>query len=274
MDDISKLVDRLGQALLALALPEPVIGFGGAHAKGLADALSDVDFYVFADGWPAPSALVQRVGQILPDATELKSWASDAECGVDFSLDGRVVEVWFRQSKLVLEGVEHALSGTVEREDRVWTPNGFYRYAALADLSSMTVLHCQNREFDETLDRIRRYPSPLRRAAFAHGMGPLEFWRGNMHLDTAIERVDTYYLQSIAHQIRTGLLHAAFAANGKYFGGDKKTRQALGQLETLPPNFVADVLGSWPGEGGTVAQWRDLFECLFAAGRGLSEMQA
>lgn len=273
MTDISVLVERIGQALLALSLPQPVIGFGGAHAKGLADALSDVDFYVFADAWPAPCALAQRIGQILPDATELKSWASDTECGVDFSLDGHVVEVWFRQSKPVLDGAERALAGAVEREDRVWTPNGFYRYAALADLSSMAVLHCQNRDFAEALERIRLYPLALRRAAFAHGMQALEFWRGNMHLETAIERVDAYYLQSIAHQIRTGLLHAAFAANGKYFGGDKKMRQALGQL-ALPRGFAEDVLQPWPGEDGTSAQWRDVFERLFAAGRGLTDLQA
>jgi len=192
---------------------------------------------------------------------------------VDFSLDGRVVEVWFRQSKPVLEGAERALAGAVEREDRVWTPNGFYRYAALADLSSMAVLHCQNRDFADALERIRLYPPPLRRAAFAHGMQALEFWRGNMHLETAIERVDAYYLQSIAHQIRTGLLHAAFATNGKYFGGDKKMRQALGQLSSLPPRFVEDVLQHWPDEG-TSAQWRDVFEKLFAAGQGLAEMQS
>ncbi|MBN9332664.1 hypothetical protein, partial [Devosia sp.] len=217
MSETALIIARVTAALRALNLPGAVIGLGGAHAKGLEDAFSDVDFYVFAEGWPEPAALVRHVGEVLPDATGLRGWAGDGECGVDFCLLGEVVEIWFRQSAPVFEAAERALGGAVEREDRVWTPNGFYRFAALSDLTSMQVLFCDSPGFEVALTRLRDYPEPLRQAVFGEGMRALNFWRGNVHLETAIERADGYYLQSIFHQVRAGLIQSAFAANRKYF---------------------------------------------------------
>lgn len=268
MSSTEDIVADVRDALRALNLPGAVIGLGGAHAKGLQDAFSDVDFYVFAGDWPQPPALVRHMGQALPKASGLRSWAGTGECGVDFCLFGQVVEIWFRQSAPVLAAAERALAGAVEREDRVWTPNGFFRFAALSDLTSMQVLDCASPDFEAALTRFRTYPEPLRQAVFAHGMQPLNFWRGNVHLETAIARVDLYYLQSILHQVRAGLIQSAFAADRKYFPGDKKMPQMLEQLDALPDGFVAAVLDF--GCDGDSARWQARFDSLFAAGQALA----
>lgn len=268
MSTTGAIIADVTGALHALNLPEAVIGLGGAHAKGLEDALSDVDFYVFAADWPEPAVLARHIGQVLPTASGLKNWAGEGECGVDFFLFGQVVEIWFRRSAPVLDAAERALAGAVEREDRVWTPNGFFRFAALSDLSSMRVLSCESPVFEAALSRLQLYPEPLRRAVFAHGMQALNFWRGNVHLETAIARADCYYLQSIFHQVRAGLIQSAFAANRTYFPGDKKMRQMLGHLEALPEGFVSAVL-DFGGEDDS-ARWQSRFDRIFAAGQGLA----
>lgn len=272
MNDSAAIIARVGEALAYLPLQEPIVGLGGAHAKGQVDAHSDIDFYVFASGWPGVEQLELQIAQLLPDATAFKSWSGEGEFGIDFSLAGQVVEVWFRLSSPVLEAAARAHAGTVEREDRVWTPNGFYRVSALADLSAMVVLHCRDEAFAAALESIRNYPDALRDAAFAMGMGPQNFWRGNMHLDTALARVDSYYLQSIFHQVRNGLIQSAFALNRKYFGGDKKMAQSLAALDTLPEGFADAVLPSISSGSETEAFWRDQFAALFAAGTALQQL--
>lgn len=266
------IIARISAALRALDGTKPVIGLGGAHAKGQADEHSDIDFYVFASGLPAAQRLSEDLASRLPEAAAFKTWSGAFEAGVDFDFAGQVVEVWFRDTGQVRAAVDRALSGSIEREDRVWTPNGFYSSTVLSDLRSMRVLYCEDSAFAALLETIRHYPEAMRRTAFDAGLAPLRFWRGNMHLATAIARVDSYYLESICHQVRNGLIQSAFAVNRTYFGGDKKMRLSLQKLAALPERFTETVLDA--EEPTTSAQWHDRFESLFAAGDQLAALMA
>ncbi|ODT82674.1 MAG: hypothetical protein ABS76_06330 [Pelagibacterium sp. SCN 64-44] len=256
------IVQRVGAALAALPIASAVVGLGGAHAKGQADALSDVDFYVFGTDIPAGERLMEGLAAHLPDAADFQTWSGTGEAGIDFRLDGQVVEIWFRETAQVLAAAERALAGRFEKEDRVWTPNGFYQSTVLADLMAMQVLGGQDPDFAGLLERILDYPEPLRRAAFEAGLAPQRFWRGNMHLETAIARLDRYYLESILHQMRSGLIQSAFALNRKYFGGDKKMGLSLRQLPVLPGGFERTILDPSPPD--SIPAWRSRFDALFA----------
>ncbi len=264
MNETATIVARVHEALRSLDLPDVVIALGGSLAKGNADALSDVDLYVFAASFPDPQRLRQRVAGHLPEAHGFSAWGTPSEGGVDFVLDEQPVEIWFRRTDEVLAGVARALSGAVERDERVWTPNGFYRHTALSDLSSMSALTCDSAAFAAMLAEIRAYPEALHQAVFAHGLEALDFWNGNLHLDTAIARQDRYYLESIYHQVRTGLVQCAFAANRKYFGGDKKMQEALEQLGALPAGFMRAILPEGTAADASSAHWRGLFDRAFA----------
>ena len=264
------IIAQIATALRALDGTRPVIGLGGAHAKGQADQHSDIDFYVFATDLPGAGRLSEDLASRLPRATAFRTWSGEFEAGVDFDFAGQVVEVWFRDSVRVRSAVDRALSGSIEREDRVWTPNGFYSSTVLSDLRSMRVLYCEDSAFAALLETIRQYPEALRRSAFDAGLAPQRFWRGNMHLATAIARVDSYYLESIFHQVRSGLIQSAFAVNRAYFGGDKKMRLSLQKFAALPAGFTEIVLDT--RNSTTSAQWQGRFDNLFAAGDQLDAL--
>lgn len=264
------LVRRLGASLAALPVRDAIIGLGGAHAKGEADALSDLDFYVFGPDLPPVTRLRDALAALLPDLSGLKTWSGSGEAGIDFTLDGLLVEIWFRDSGAVRAAVEAALQGGFDKQDRLWTPNGFYPSTVLADLTGMDILSSADPGFLRLLERIAVYPEPLRQKVFAAGLAAQDFWQGNMHLETALARADAYYLQSIHHQVRNGLIQSAFALNGRYFGGDKKMERALAGLARLPAGFVAAILPEHSPRNG--ADWRGAFAALFAAGEGLRRL--
>lgn len=270
--DPAVVIDQVACALAALPVGSAVIGLGGAHAKGQVDIHSDIDFYVFGAGIPPIEDVSEDVLAQLPGAQGLSTWSHAGEGGLDIRLNGNVVEIWFRDIGAIMASAERVLDGHFEKEDRVWTPNGFYGSTALADLASMQVLTCRDPEFTRLLESIAAYPESMRKAAFNAGLAPQRFWNGNMHLHTAIARADGYYLESILHQTRAGLIQAAFALNRKYFSGDKKMALTLGTLPNLPDGFAASLLEM--KSPATPEEWRARFDDIFAAGDQLCAMMA
>ena len=99
------IIARISAALRALDGTKPVIGLGGAHAKGQADEHSDIDFYVFASGLPAAQRLSEDLASRLPEATAFKTWSGEFEAGVDFDFAGQVVE--WGPPNLVIANPQH-----------------------------------------------------------------------------------------------------------------------------------------------------------------------
>ena len=70
------------------------LALGGAQSKGLADDLSDVDFYVFADDWPDDNQRTQLAHAALPAATGVRSWSqAPAQAGTAFEFEGQAVDI-------------------------------------------------------------------------------------------------------------------------------------------------------------------------------------
>lgn len=254
---------------IAAMLPEPcAIALGGAHAKGVADALSDLDLYVFCDGWPASEVREAAFASALPAASGLRSWSGGVtQAGTDFTLDGLPVEIWFRQIAPVRDAVIAAVAGEVRREFVTWTPNGYYRHCILSDLASLRPLHDTGHILSPLIETLGRFPAALRSALVAEGLASLRFWQGNMHLETALQRSDGFYLQSMLHQMATDLLQALFAINDTYYPGDKKMAAQLGKLPRVPADFTERFEHALFGSGArTQSAWRARFDDLFALG--------
>ena len=76
------IITQIATALRALDGTRPVIGLGGAHAKGQADQHSDIDFYVFATDLPGAKRLSEDLASRLPGqqgkAAELERLLSES----------------------------------------------------------------------------------------------------------------------------------------------------------------------------------------------------
>lgn len=260
MENLDDLIRRVAAAAQHLADTPCAVALGGSLAKGVADAQSDLDIYVFAQSWLPDGARTAVIQQALGPVTRLRSWSAPPEqAGTDFAVQEQEVEIWLRQLGPIADIVERSVRGEVVRRYVRWTPNGFYEHAALADLTSLKVIADPHGLLSPLLDQLQSYPHALRRSLIEHGLASARFWRGNFHLETALARADGYYLQSIAQQIAADLVQALFAANETYFPGDKKLHVHLGKLAWHPDGFETRLDGALLGQAGWRARFDDLF---------------
>lgn len=250
------------------------LALGGAQSKGLSDDLSDVDFYGFADDWPDDGQRTLLAHAALPAATGVRSWSQvPTQAGTDFEFEGRSVEIWLRNLSLLVLQVERALSGKIERHYCTWAPNGFWDHCALADLHSLRIIEDEAGRLADVQDRLRQYPHALKMSLCQVGFASVNFWRGSFHLQTAIERCDEFYLQSILHQIRSELVQALFAINEVYYPGDKKLERWFERLPSLPRDFRARWIKTAALGQATSSEWRSRFDGLFTLADELLRLQ-
>lgn len=262
--ELSRLIDRLLPLAAAFATGPAAIALAGAHAKGVADAQSDLDIYVFAEDWLDNEARRELTRQAVPEAEGLRCWATlPALAGTDFKVGTQEVEMSMHALGPLRETVARALDGEVERRYETWTPNGYYSDCELADVANVVVLADPAGLLAPLVEAVRSYPPKLRQRLIADGLRSAGFWIGNFHLETALSRADGFYLQSMMQQIVNDLVHAAFAINEVYFPGDKKMSKQLGKLPRLPAGFQAGLDAALLGRGNqSTAAWRERFQII------------
>jgi hypothetical protein len=220
------------------------IALGGAHAKGLADAESDVDFYLFAREILSNEerARLCREFGIAPDSITV--WGTHepfSQAGTDFYRSGHKIECWLRNSALMSETIAECQAGVVRRDLVTWTVTGFYNHCALSDLCHMQPLDDPAALLAGWQAAVREYPPLLRETIIDTHLRAAQFWPDNFHYDSAVQRGDVIYVMSIVHQVIHNLIQVVFALNRTYFPGDKKLHIALDQLDTIPADFVARI---------------------------------
>jgi len=262
--ELSRLIDRLLPLAASFATGPAAIALAGAHAKGVADAQSDLDIYVFAEVWLDDATRRDLARQAIPEAEGLRCWAAlPALAGTDFKVGTQEVEMSMHALGPLRQTVARALEGEVERHYETWTPNGYYSDCELADVANVVVLSDPAGLLSPLVDAVRVYPPKLKQRLIADGLRSAGFWIGNFHLETALSRADGFYLQSMMQQIVNDLVHAAFAINEVYFPGDKKMSKQLGKLPRLPEGFQAGLDAALLGRGdASSAAWRERFASI------------
>lgn len=220
------------------------IALGGSHAKGLADAHSDVDLYLFADAVVPAARRAELVTARLGDAAEATSWGADepfVEGGTDFSADGTRVEVWLRSASTVEATIDDALRGHLRREHRAWTVMGFFGHVVLGDVHAMRIVDDPTGMLARWKASVAAYPEPLREAILRRFVAEAAFWPGNPHYLSAVERADVIYTSGIVQQTIHALVQVVFALDRTWFPGEKNLATALAKLPSAPPDFAARV---------------------------------
>lgn len=242
------------------------IALGGAHAKGVEDAESDLDLYVFAHDVLPNAERASLIRQALGDATGVISWGDDAEftqAGTDFRCQGQKVECWLRRTDLISTAIDECRHGVVKREFVTWTTTGFYNHCVLSDLSHMVPLEDPAGMLARWQNDVAVYPPELRRAIVEQHLNAAHFWPDNFHYLSAIERCDLIYATGIVQQAVHNLIQVLFALNRVYFPGDKKLGQAMRRLMSRPDRFEERVQRLiFPGVSPSVESLREQGEEL------------
>lgn len=220
------------------------IALGGAHAKGIEDAESDLDLYVFTDAVPGNDRRTAMALDFDPEISGAASWGGDEpfeQAGTDFNYGKTRVECWFRSLKFIEAAIDDSREGNIRMDFTVWNPTGFYNYCTLSDIDVMIPLYDPEGILSRWKSAVRKYPPKLRSAIVSRFLEEARFWPRNFHYLSAVERRDVIYCSAITQQVVHHLIQVLFALNRKYFPGDKKLDKALSRLPARPPDSEARI---------------------------------
>lgn len=267
---IQELVEHLkgtteGKCAIALA---------GAHAKGAADASSDIDIYIFAErpkSWEERKALLSAIAD--PGTTPWVDESFDAAPwggGMDFRYQGIPVEVAGRTIARMEQVIGNCLAGKYEIIPATWTSNGYYTFIYLCEMSFLKPVWDPDGVLADWQAKAAVYPEPLRRAIMTDFLGRAGAWMGNFHYESAVRRGDILFTAPIVLHTLMDMVQVVFALNRTYFTGDKKLEAALAKLPLCPDALrpeALDLLLTAPRDPGILEQQRQLLQ---AAHRQLS----
>jgi hypothetical protein len=216
------------------------LAVGGAHAKHAADALSDLDIYLFATEVLPGAERAALAQQFSPSIHSLTRWGDDTpfvQSGTDFNFEALRVECWLRNVSHINAILAECQAGIVKQEPVTWTVMGFYNHCTLNDLHKMQLIDDPAGILAGWQTAVSVYPPLLRNAIIARHLRAAKFWYRNFHYDTAVQRGDVLYVTGIVQQVLHNLIQVLFALNRTYFGGDKKIPAQLAPLTLKPVDF-------------------------------------
>lgn len=240
------------------------IALAGAHAKGVADASSDIDFYIFAEeAQPIElrRALIESIAD--PGTTPWLDETFDAAPwggGMDFMYQGTPVEVTARTFDRMNRVVEGCLAGKFEIIPATWTSNGYYTFIYLCELSFIKPVWDPEGTLAVLQQKAAVYPEKLRRSIVDTFWGRANTWLDNFHYESAIGRQDLLFTAPIVLHTILDLVQVIFALNRTWFSGDKKLEAALSKMPVCPAILLEELrfLLSIPKTAGDFARQRGL----------------
>lgn len=244
------------------------IALAGAHAKGVADASSDIDFYIFAEEaqpMELRRALIESIAD--PGTTPWLDETFDATPwggGMDFMYQGTPVEVTARTFDRMNRVVDGCLAGEFEIIPATWTSNGYYTFIYLCELSFIMPVYDPEGTLAALQKKAAVYPEALRRSIVETFWGRANTWLDNFHYESAIERQDVLFTAPIVLHTILDLVQVIFALNHTYFSGDKKLEVALSKLPACPAILLKELrfLLSAPETAESFARQRALLHLI------------
>ncbi len=271
--ELRKTLETLTRVLRETAQGRCAIALAGAHAKGAADAGSDIDLYLYAEG-ARPLDERRRVLEAVADGEpyldedfESTPWGG----AMDFSFHGTPVEVAARTFALTDRRVRECLDGRFEIIPAAWTSNGYYSFIHLAELSFIRPIYDPDGILAGYQKKARPYPEKLRRSIARTFFERAGTWIDNFHYESAIRRLDTWFCGPIVMHTVMDMTQVIFALNGAYFTGDKKLVRALRGLPYCPAALLehSALLMGAPEDEKTLLFQREVLRAVHAelAGR-------
>lgn len=246
MDDaIQQKIGELVEYLKQTAEGQCAIALAGAHAKGMADASSDIDFYVFAESakpYAERRSLIESAADkgtvpwvdVSFDATP---WGGS----MDFMYKGTPVEATARTFAMMDKAVEDCLNGRFEIIPAAWTSNGYYTFIYLCELSFIKPIYDPNGILAAYQKKAAVYPPALRRSVIETFLSRANTWIDNFHYESAVRRADILFTAPIVLHTVMDMVQVIFALNRVYFTGDKKLEAALKRMEYCPDALLSNL---------------------------------
>ena len=235
--NIEQYINMFLPLLKGISRGKCAISLTGAHAKGLADDISDIDFHVFIDEPKSQDEIIEIFREVADEGTLYVPEDYNHPCyggTISFYYKGNEVGIITQYYSFINKRIEECLEGKFEIIPQLWTTNGFFTYVGLSEIHYMKPLYDPDGFVAGLKAKTNPYPEKLRSAIIDHFRWRAGTWPDNFHYDTAIKRADIFYTSPIVIHTLLDMVQIIFAINRVYFCGDKKYVKQLSVMDYCP----------------------------------------
>jgi hypothetical protein len=231
------------------------IVLGGSRARGEASAQSDYDIGLYYEpDSPIDVGRLAKAAMMLPGAasssvTALGEWGPWINGGAWLNVDGRRVDLLYRDLGKVRAVIEACRAGKVERAYQPGHPHAFVSSIYMGEVALARVLW----DPDNVMTPLKRQCEPYP-PALAEALIRTFLWEAKFAVENALHgrgRADPAYVAGCGFRAVACLSQSLFALNGVYLLNEKGAAQAVDKLPRRPADFgtrVGQAIGA--GAGG------------------------
>lgn len=269
MKSANEMIAELAQVLKTTVNGRYALAVAGSHAKGMSDAASDIDFFLYLED-PKPVEERRAIIEAIADPGEGMWITPDFHDGawggsMDFRYHGTPIEC---TAKLLPEFdalVKRTMEGEFEIIPADWTSNGYFTYICLPELDFIRPVDDPYGIIAGYQAMLEKYPPKLRRSIVERFLGRSSPWLDSFHYTSAIGRADILFTGPIVQHLVLDAIQVIFALNEVYFTGDKKLARQLAGLPYCPEGLLQELqfLLSAPAESGALERQRQLLRGIY-----------
>ena len=236
-----ELVESLAKRLGAIPGMAAVV-LGGSHARGRAQAGSDIDLGLYYSEEAVFSIdhvreLAEEVNDT-PDlvVTEFYGWGPWVNGGAWLTVRGQRVDFIYRSVEHVERVIADAEDGRYELDYAQQPPFGFFSATYLGEIAVCIPLVDPLGRIESLKRRVARYPEALRQAVVQDYLWQAEFGLAAFARKCAA-RGDVYGTVACLTRAVNHMVLALFALNRTYFINDKTALAEIAEFERAPREF-------------------------------------
>lgn len=261
--DDDALIGRLVRAFAGVVGIRAIV-LGGSRARGTAGPNSDYDLGLYYEPHaPIDIGLLARAVTLLPvpatsTVTAIGDWGPWINGGAWLTVDGKRVDLLYRDLDRVRSVIDDCRAGRVERVYQPGHPHAFVSAIYMGEVALGRVLW----DPDHVMAPLRRRCEPYP-AALAEALIRTFFWEARFAVENAEHgsgRDDPNYVAGCAFRAVACLCQALFALNRVYLLNEKGAAAGGERLERHPADFAARVARIHRSGAAGLADLKALFD--------------
>jgi hypothetical protein len=238
------LIGRLVRAFGGVPGVRAIV-LGGSRARGEATAQSDYDVGLYYEAEnPIDTGRLAKAAMLLPGAasssvTAIGEWGPWINGGAWLTVDGRRVDLLYRDLGKVRSVIEACRAGKIERAYQPGHPHAFVSSIYMGEVALARVLW----DPDNVLAPLKRQCDPYP-PALGEALIRTFLWEAKFAVENALHgrgRDDPAYVAGCGFRAVACLNQSLFALNGVCLLNEKGATQAVDKLARRPADFAARV---------------------------------
>jgi hypothetical protein len=253
-----ELTSSLASGLGAIPGVRAVV-LGGSHARGRAQAASDIDLGIFYySEVPFSIDSVRQLAENFNDVpgpvvTDFYGWGNWVNGGAWLTIRGQRVDFIYRSIEHVERVISDAETGRYELDYAQQPPFGFFSGTYLGEIAVCAPLFDPEGLMDSLKRRVAVYPEALRRAVVQDYLWAAEFAL-TAFARKAAARSDIYGTAACLTRAVNQLVLVLFAWNRTYLINDKTALAEISEFERAPKEFGPRVQKTFERLGASSAE--------------------